>query len=127
MANNSTSLDILLQFLEQAMKFLHQMYPHINILIIHTRNFLHSLKSNPLIVQLLALLQGIYAKLPESVTLALTVSAVFLTSLMLFRVGRTVIGFIVTLIQISILLLVGLFIWNLREPLTAWLEKALHQ
>lgn len=109
-----TAFDILLQFIEQAVQFLLQARPH-----------LIQLKHNPLILQLIKTIQSFYSQLPESVSLALTVSLIFLSSLLVFKVGRSVIGLIVTLIQLAIIFSVAVVVWKLRDPLGAWLEQIL--
>lgn len=120
-------IDLLLQFLDHASNILRQVHPLLHNLIAQSRPLIQTLKSNPLILQYLAICQDLYGKLPESATLALTVAVMFLTTLMVFRVGRTVIGALVTFIQISILLVVGFVIWKLRDPLSAWFEHILNQ
>jgi Na+-transporting NADH:ubiquinone oxidoreductase subunit NqrD len=109
-----TVFDILLQFIEQAVQFLLQARP-----------YLIQLKNNPLILQLIGTVQSVYSQLPESVSLALTVSLIFISSLMVFKVGRSVIGLIVILIQLAIIFSVAVVVWKLRDPLGAWLEQIL--
>lgn len=124
MSNNPATLfDILIQFLNQANNLIHQAHPLLQTFIFH----LKVLKSNPQVVQLLGLLQNLHGRLPESVTLALTVSVLFLTSLIFFRVGKSIISVVVTLIQYSIILAFAFIIWKLRDPLSAWLEQVLNQ
>ena len=111
-----TVFDILLQFIEQAVQFLHQARP-----------LLIQLKNNALILQLLKTGQDIYSQLPESVSLALTVSVIFLSSLMAFKVGRSAIGLIITFIQLAVIFLIVAVVWKLRDPLVVWLEQFLNQ
>ncbi len=109
-------LDILLQVIEQAFQLLQKVRPIVD-----------QLRSNEQVIQALKLTQDLYAQLPESVSLAMTVAAIFLSSLMVFRVGRSFIGFLVTLIQLAVMGLVAFVAWQLRDPLIAWLDQVLNQ
>lgn len=115
-SSTPTVFDILLQFMEQAVHFLQRVRPYII-----------QLKNDALVLQLLKTSQSIYSQLPESVSLALTVSLIFLSSLMVFKVGRSVIGLLVTLVQMAIVFLVVAVVWKLRDPLGVWLEQILNQ
>lgn len=109
-------LDVLMQIIEYALQFLQKIRPIIN-----------QLRSNEQILLLLNMAQDLYSQLPESVSLAMTVAAIFFSSLMVFRVGRSLIGFLVTLIQLAFVALVAFIAWQLRDPLSAWLDQVLNQ
>ena len=111
-----TVLDLLLQLTEHSLNLLQK-----------TRPLIHQLRSNEQIHQFLQMANGIYSQLPESVSLALTVAVIFISSLMVFRVGKTLISAIVTLVQVAIILLVAFVVWKLRDPLSLWLEQVLNQ
>jgi hypothetical protein len=111
-----TILDILLQFLEQSLHILQQARP-----------ILQQLRNNEQVQQALKIGQDLYSQLPESVSLALTVAVIFVSSLMAFKVGRSVVGLLITLIQVAVVVLVAVVVWKLRDPLGMWLEQFLNQ
>lgn len=78
-------------------------------------------------MQLVQIAQDLYYQLPESVSLALTVSVIFLSSLMVFRVGRSLLSLLITLIQVTVVILVAAVVWKLRDPIGMWLEQVLNQ
>ena len=109
-------LDILLQIIEQALHLLQKARPILN-----------QLRNNEQVLEALRLSQDLYAKLPESISLTMTVAVIFLSSLMVFRVGKSMIGMLVAVIQLAVVALVGFVVWKLKEPLGAWLEQAMNQ
>lgn len=111
-----TIFDILLQLSEQAVQ-----------LLISIRPILVQLKHNRQILQVLSFGQSLLTKLPDTVTLSLTVLAIFLATLLIFRVGKSLVSLIITLIQITMILVIGACVWKIREPLRVWLELILNQ
>ena len=111
-----TVLDLFLQLTEQSLN-----------LIQRTRPLIQQLRTNEQLQQFLKMANEIYTKLPESVSLALTVAVIFISSLMVFRIGKSLISALVTAIQVAIVLLVAFVVWKLRDPLSLWLEQILNQ
>ena len=111
-----TVLDLLFQLTEQSLHLLQKVRP-----------LIHQLSTNEQLQELLQMAKGIYGQLPESLSLALTVVVIFFSSLLVFRVGKSLISALVTLIQLAIVLLVVFIVWKLRDPLSIWLEQILNQ
>lgn len=109
-------LDILLQLTDHLLQLLQKIRP-----------IIHQLRSNEQIIQVLQMAQELYSQLPESVSLSLTVAVIFLSSLMVFRVGRSLIGLLITLIQLAVVGVVAFVVWKLRDPLSVWLDQVLNQ
>jgi hypothetical protein len=111
-SSSPTIIDILFQFIEQSSLLLNQLRP-----------ILFHIKNNSQIMSMVHLLQAQMAQLPESVSLLLTVFVIFLSSVMILRVGKSLLSVLVTVIQVLIVALVSFVVWKLREPLGAWLEQ----
>ena len=111
-----TVLDLFLQLTEQSLNIIQR-----------TRPLIQQLRTNEQLQQFLKMANEIYTKLPESVSLALTVAVIFISSLMVFRIGKSLISALVTAIQVAIVLLVAFVVWKLRDPLSLWLEQILNQ
>lgn len=108
-------LDLVLQFTEQSLNLIQKTGP-----------IIHHLRTNDQLQQLLQTVTDFYRALPESVSMALTVAVIFASSLLVFRVGRSVIGVLVIAIQVAIVMAVAYVMWILRDPLSGWLEKVLN-
>lgn len=111
-----TVFDFILQLTDQSLNLIQKFRP-----------LIHQLRTNEQLQQILQLVTELSHRLPESVSLSLTVFLIFMTSLFLFRVGKSLISLIVTLIQISIVLVVVLVVWKLRDPLRVWIEGVLNE
>lgn len=118
-SSSTTIIDILFQFIEQSSLLLNQLRPF----LFQINFFLLQIKNNSQIMSMVHLLQAQMAQLPESVSLLLTVFVVFLSSVMILRVGKSLLSVLVTVIQVLIVALVSFGVWKLREPLGAWLEQ----
>ena len=116
MSTSTSIIDILLQFLEQSSNLIHQLRP-----------ILHQAKNKEQVLKLVNLGQDAFSRLPESVSMALTVAVIFVSSLMVFRVGKSLIGVLVAGIQLVFIVAVAFVIWKLRDPLGIWLEQVLNQ
>lgn len=109
-------MDLLLQFCEHAMQ-----------LAMHGRMVLQQLNNSNQFKRAIDFFQKTYGALPESVGVAVAIVVLFVSTIVMLRVGRTVISLLVLLVQMVLLLLVLFVVWKLREPLAQWLEGVLAQ
>lgn len=109
-------VDALLQFLDLVQNLSMQLRP-----------VLFMIRSNPALREAFIAAKSLYAQLPENVSLSLTVAVVFLSSLLLLRVGRSIISLLVFCFQVVVLLVVGFVLWRLRDSLTDFFEYILRE
>lgn len=109
------ALDFMLHFSEQSVNLMKKAGP-----------IIYHLRTNEEIQQFLKMVTEFYRSLPESVSMVLTVAIVFFSSLMVFRVGRSIISALVIVIQLGIIMAVAYIMWIMRDFLSAWLESVLN-
>lgn len=109
-------VDALLQFLDLIQSVTFQIRP-----------ILMMIRSNPALKEAFYSAKALYSQLPENVSLSLTVAVVFLSSLLLLRVGRSIVSLVVFCFQLAVLLIAGLLVWRMRDSLTEFFEYLLSQ
>lgn len=109
------------------LEILIQLSDHLVQLVYSIRPLLLQLQNNPHIFKFIQWAQDIFGTLPESFGLAVAVSIIFFSTMLVFKMGRTLISLIVALIQFALVLFVAFIAWKLRDPLSEWIEYFLAQ
>ncbi len=109
-------IDALLQFLDL-----------IQNLALQVRPILFMIRSNPAIREAFTSVKTLYSQLPENVSLSLTVAVVFFSSLLLLRVGHSIVSMIVFCFQVAMIVIAALLVWMMRDSLSEFFEYLLRQ
>lgn len=109
-------VDALLQFLDA-----------IQNVVMQVRPIIFMVRSNPALREAFYAAKSLYNQLPENVSLALTVAVVFFSSLMLMRVGRSIISFLVFCFQLTVLVVASFLVWRMRDSLVEFFEYILRE
>lgn len=111
--------------MEEAFSLLAQVFLKLHTLMLKLKPTIAYLRNIPELQEAFAFAKQAYSQLPESVSLSLTVAIVFLSSLFLLRIGRSLVSFIVFCVQIVFFVGAGYFIWKSRDMLTDLIEYLL--
>jgi hypothetical protein len=109
-------LDALLQFLDLIQNLAFQIRP-----------ILMMIRSNRALKEAFYSAKALYDQLPETVSLSLTVAVVFISSLLVLRLGRSLVSLVVFCLQVAVMLIAGFVIWRMRDSLTDFFEYLLNQ
>lgn len=111
--------------MEEAFSLLAQVFLKLHMLMLKLNPTIAYLRNVPELQEAFAFAKQAYNQLPESVSLSLTIAIVFLSSLFLLRIGRSLVSFIVFAVQIVFFVGAGYLIWKSRDMLTEWIEYLL--
>lgn len=111
--------------MEEAFSLLAQALLKLHMLMLKLKPTIVYLRNIPELQEAFAYGKQAYSQLPESVSLSLTIAIVFVSSLFLLRIGRSLVSFIVFMVQIVFFVGAGYLIWKSRDMLTDWIEYLL--